>query len=521
MPADDDPHAAALAALEAEAGRLGWTGAARLTAARLLLALYRTAEAEAMLAAIAPSAPEHLDAARLLPQLALNGGRPERAAELAGGGLSAYPGDVLLTISLAQALFQQQKFAEAAPPLDAALAAESANAPLLRMRSEVAWRLGRLPAAYADALAAFELDPANAELAYHAGAMASRMGYSARASELLGIAAANQPGNAEIWLLRAQIQSSAGDIEAALRTLNEAGMHAPGHAGIQQRRLELLTRRTGATRASMLPAGPLPRSRDRPGIPGWRIQLRVLGALVSREIAQLSHFSRFGLASVVLEPLAHITVLGVVMYYFNHGRPPLGQDLFFFYATGIIPFLLFSHITEHALNSYRDNVHVMQVPLVKRVDTVIGVALVHTLVDGIACALILAALIAIGRATGLADARMVLAAFLATALLALGLGLVGAALNSASRVTQRVWYSAQRILYVLSGLFYLPMHLPAAVREWLLWNPMLHAIEWFRMGVFPHYQPPWVSPGYVLGFALALILLGLALERPFRQLARP
>jgi capsular polysaccharide transport system permease protein len=62
--------------------------------------------------------------------------------------------------------------------------------------------------------------------------------------------------------------------------------------------------------------------------------------------------------------------------------------------------------------------------------------------------------------------------------------------------------------------------MPASVRDWLVWNPMLICIEWFRSGIFAQYQPPWVSPGYVLAWACGLVVLGLFLERPFRRLAR-
>ncbi len=516
--------AATLAALREQQAAMGDTPALAFEEARLLLSQRQSRAAEAALARIPPGAREHLDAARLLPQLALERFALDAAVSAAEAGLRQHPGDVLLSISLAQALFRQARFNEALVPLDAALGVEPANAPLLRMRSEIALRQARLTAAFADALAAAELDPGNADNHYHAGMLAQRLGYSDQALRLLQAALELQPGNTEIALAIARLHAASGRHDAALAALDEAAQIAPGDAGLQALRLSVLQQADAARSAGPLrPLRPLPRSRDaRDGglAQALHIQARVLAALVRREIHHLSRFSRFGLAAVVLEPLAHVAVLGLVMFFFNHGRPPLGNDLFFFYATGILPFLLFSHIAEHALHAYRDNAGVFQVSLVRRPDTVVAIGLTHTLVDGIACVVILTVLVMIGSAAGVHDWRVATAAFLATGLLGLGFGMVGAALNSANQGFQTLWYSGQRILYVLSGLFYLPMHMPATAREWLVWNLMLGCIEWFRSGVFAQYQPPWVSPGYVLGCAFGLLLLGLFLERPFRRLAR-
>jgi cytochrome c-type biogenesis protein CcmH/NrfG len=120
--------AAALGALRAQQAAIGDTPALAFEEARLLLSQRQGREAEAVLARIPPGAPEHLHAARLLPQLALERFALEAAARAAEAGLAQHPGDVLLTISLAQALFRQARFDEAIIPLNAALAAEAAIA---------------------------------------------------------------------------------------------------------------------------------------------------------------------------------------------------------------------------------------------------------------------------------------------------------------------------------------------------------------------------------------------------------
>ena len=39
--------------------------------------------------------------------------------------------------------------------------------------------------------------------------------------------------------------------------------------------------------------------------------------------------------------------------------------------------------------------------------------------------------------------------------------------------------------------------MPDWMRDILAWNPLLHAVDWFRAGFFRHYQPHWLDRSYV------------------------
>jgi capsular polysaccharide transport system permease protein len=161
------------------------------------------------------------------------------------------------------------------------------------------------------------------------------------------------------------------------------------------------------------------------------------------------------------------------------------------------------------------------VPQLRRVDLVLSVAVAHLVVDGIACFVVLGGMVLLRDHAMVDDWWTVAGAFLGGIALGTGLALLGAALNSINRGVQKFWVSAQRLLYMISGVFYLPMHMPEGVRDWMTLNPVLHLIEWFRHGVFPQYEPPWLSPLYVLQWAACLAVLGLALEVALRRHVRP
>jgi capsular polysaccharide transport system permease protein len=70
----------------------------------------------------------------------------------------------------------------------------------------------------------------------------------------------------------------------------------------------------------------------------------------------------------------------------------------------------------------------------------------------------------------------------------------------------------------MSGVVF-PVHtLPADVLPWLLWNPVLHALEVSRGYYFNGYQPLAQASASVVGaFALLTLSLGLSLYRVRRQ----
>ena len=71
-------------------------------------------------------------------------------------------------------------------------------------------------------------------------------------------------------------------------------------------------------------------------------------------------------------------------------------------------------------------------------------------------------------------------------------------------------------LYFLSGIMYPPSAIPPAYQSWFLLNPFVHGIETVRTGFFPQYHTiSGVSMGYLLGFAMVTICLGLALHVRF------
>jgi len=51
----------------------------------------------------------------------------------------------------------------------------------------------------------------------------------------------------------------------------------------------------------------------------------------------------------------------------------------------------------------------------------------------------------------------------------------------------------------------------------LAWNPILHAVDWFRSSFYQEYDPHWLDRSYLSTVAVLTLLAGLGLERGLRR----
>jgi capsular polysaccharide transport system permease protein len=62
-----------------------------------------------------------------------------------------------------------------------------------------------------------------------------------------------------------------------------------------------------------------------------------------------------------------------------------------------------------------------------------------------------------------------------------------------------------------------PGMMPDWIRGILGWNPVLHAVDWFRSSFFVEYQPYWLDRTFLVTVAAVTLLAGLTLERCLRR----
>jgi capsular polysaccharide transport system permease protein len=97
-------------------------------------------------------------------------------------------------------------------------------------------------------------------------------------------------------------------------------------------------------------------------------------------------------------------------------------------------------------------------------------------------------------------------------LLGMGLGLIN---NSISRYFP-FWISLSglttRGMLFLSGVMQIAALYPPTLRQVISWNPVLHAIELFRIGLYGNY-PTIIDLPYLLKSTVVLLCIGVVADR--------
>jgi capsular polysaccharide transport system permease protein len=317
--------------------------------------------------------------------------------------------------------------------------------------------------------------------------------------------------------------AAAGRIEQAVAVAGELLSRFPLDDATAEAVLEVLRQRVaaidgewavladGIERASR-PARPTPRIADR-----LRSQVRVIGALIIRETRTRFADFKLGYGWALLEPILHIALLSATFAVLMHGQPPIGTHFFLFYYTGLIPYQVFTHTSSGMAHAITGNAALLQLPPVTSFDVIAARGALEVATDLVVAVVLLAGFAALSLPAMPDDMWSSSMALLVTAALGCGIGYVNAVVSVFWRSWERVYGQLVRILYFVSGIFYVPAMMPDWVRDVLAWNPLLQAIDWFRAGFFGSYQPHWLDRPYLAVVTFLSLLGGLVLHRGLRR----
>ena len=160
---------------------------------------------------------------------------------------------------------------------------------------------------------------------------------------------------------------------------------------------------------------------------------------------------------------------------------------------------------SHALIN---NAPLLQLPPVSSFDVIAARGLVEVMTDVVVAIALLAGFLAIGLRAMPDDLWEPSITVLTIAAFGCGIGFVNAVVTVFWRSWEKTYAQLTRLLYFVSGIFYVPGMMPDWVRDILAWNPLLHAIDWFRAGFFEVYRPHWLDRSYVAIVAIATLLAG-------------
>ena len=448
---------------------------------------------------------------------------PENAVALALRALSLAPGDRQNALHAGELLLRTGQFDEAADIIAGTIEAHPGDEVALRLLSAAQMLRGRI----ADALEAIDralsLVPEIAEYHLHRANLLYRLGRLDEAAEAFGRAAALDPSNPDAKRSQLTVYFDSGRFTEALAVGGELIRAAPENEEYAQVMLQVLNRRFETLDGDYVvlserASRPHREPRTPPGFfERLRTQGRVVHALIIRETRTRFGDSKLGYGWALLEPIAHILLLSLVFAVLMRGRPPIGEEFFIFYYTGIIPYHMFVHTSSSMTYAIAGNGSLLQLPLVGTFDVLMARGLLELLTDTLVAALLLAGFGALGLGALPQDFAGVSTSLLVVWLLGCGCGFLNAVINAFAKSWDKIWAQLTRLLYFCSGIFYVPGMMPEWIRDILAWNPLLHAVDWFRSSFFREYEPHWLDRSYLLTFAVVMLLAGLGLERGLQR----
>jgi capsular polysaccharide transport system permease protein len=240
--------------------------------------------------------------------------------------------------------------------------------------------------------------------------------------------------------------------------------------------------------------------------------LRIIHALVLREIMTRFGREHLGFLWLVLEPLLLTTLVMIGMTILN-GTTKNDVTIVQLVLTGYSMASLWRHIIGRFLHCFRHNAGLMFHRNVKPMDTILGrffLETTGTLISFFVAYITLYLLDLIGP---IKDLTLLLGAWYLLALFSFAAAVCIAALCELWEPLEKF---VQPMLYVtlpLTGVFYLVSWMPSQYHHVLLLSPMVNTMEMFRSGMIGPTIQTYYNVEFVIYVTIFLAAFGLLLMR--------
>jgi capsular polysaccharide transport system permease protein len=258
-------------------------------------------------------------------------------------------------------------------------------------------------------------------------------------------------------------------------------------------------------------SGYVPRRRQ---VSALATQLRVIHALVIRDMQLRFGQSRIGYVWLVAEPMMLAFGVSSIHWLSGHGLqnniPP-----FLFYGLGYAPFYMFRSILTRNAGAISNG----RTLLYHRAIRLHDLNMSRTLLEAAACIPVILVLVVGGIFIGgywPSDPGLFVFSLLLSALLGHGLGTLLAALLVFYEPLERFVHPMTYLMMPISGAFGMLDSLPQSARELLLWNPLAHVHEAMRYAQWGDLIVAYYDIPYVLFWVVILNFMGMMALRAAR-----
>ena len=244
-----------------------------------------------------------------------------------------------------------------------------------------------------------------------------------------------------------------------------------------------------------------------------RVMLRIWYALFLRELQTRFGRFRLGYLWALLEPGMHMLMLTLMFYTVRARQIIFDMPVPVFIITGIIPWLLFSHMVNASMTAIEGNRTLFNFRAVKPITALIARMSLEGVIYLTTYVVWLVICWWAGLQFSIADPLLLLASFILLSMVNVGVCLILCVTCTLHPELQRSIKMFIRPLYFISGVFFISTMIPPAYHAFFTWNPVFHAIELGRSAFFGDYETLLGSFEYLLLLAVALMTIGLWMYR--------
>lgn len=244
--------------------------------------------------------------------------------------------------------------------------------------------------------------------------------------------------------------------------------------------------------------------------------LRVMIALMLREMATTYGKSSLGYMWAVLEPIGAIAVLSFA-FSIALQNPALGSSFPMFYATGYMPFMIYNTMQNKVGATLRENIQLLFYPRVTYMDAILSRFFLTLITQLLVAAIVFGGIMMLDGVNQRLDIAAIVTSFIIAAVLGLGVGVLNCVIIHLLPSWRQLWSIITRPIFLISCIFYLFDSLPVWVQSILWWNPLIHIIGLTREGFYSVYDGGYIMLAYPLIVAGVTLFLGLALLRRHAQ----
>lgn len=249
---------------------------------------------------------------------------------------------------------------------------------------------------------------------------------------------------------------------------------------------------------------------------GWRVQVRVIHALMLRELHTRFGRENIGFLWMMVEPLLFAGLVAVV-WWLMRGSSEHGVGIIAFVVTGYIPLTFFRHALMRSVAVFTVNGSLLYHRQIKILDFLFVRVLIEFLGAMMAFTFIATILACFDIFPIPADPGMLIGGWCLYALVVMSICMIIGPLSEMSDVLEKLASVLTYIMIPISGAFSMVAWMTPELRAYLLLSPFVTPMELIRGGVWGGEVQIIYDVWVPIVFSMVLTVIGLALCRRVRR----